>query len=280
MLVYRRRWPLAGEFAGGHCIGGSDRAEAVLGLPCGRSGQIGAQVRRHVVHDPLEAKPLKGATKPIRELAIGVNIEWLAGNRGALHDLTLNREHGAAARDLFLAFAQPVDAAKVRRDARQHIAEPTRDLEPRVALKEQLFAIGHLAAPFRRARDHLTGQLPVPYCAHAGRPLAARWFELRVQAQRRVGISCGRACRGSPRMRVPRPRARIAAEGNCDEWVDLRDPIRGAPPSSSRSARRRRWTWPVDRVSALCVWIVSARKLRKRPRPDVAHSQSSRVYYA
>src|SRR5271167_4234547 len=97
--------------------GGGDRADAVLGLPCGRSGQIGAQVRRHVVHDPLEAKPLKGATKPIRELAIRVNIEWLAGNRRALRDLTLNREHGAAARDLFLAFAQPVDAAKVRRDA-------------------------------------------------------------------------------------------------------------------------------------------------------------------
>jgi hypothetical protein len=43
---------------------------AVLGLPCGRSGQIDAQIRRHVVHDPLAAKPLKGAAKPIRELAI------------------------------------------------------------------------------------------------------------------------------------------------------------------------------------------------------------------
>jgi hypothetical protein len=60
------------------------------------------------VHDPLETKPLKGATKPIRELAIGVKIERLAGNRGALHDLAFDREHGAAPRDLFLAFAQPV----------------------------------------------------------------------------------------------------------------------------------------------------------------------------
>ena len=76
-----------------------------MGLPCGRSGQIGAQVWRHVVHDPLEAKPLKGAPQPIRELAIDVKIERLAGNRGALHDLAFNREHGAAARDLFLAFA-------------------------------------------------------------------------------------------------------------------------------------------------------------------------------
>jgi len=83
--------------------GGGDRAEAVLGLPCGRSGQIGAQVRRHVVHDPLQAEPLKCATKPIRELAIGVKIERLAGDRGALHDLAFNGEHGAAARDLFLA---------------------------------------------------------------------------------------------------------------------------------------------------------------------------------
>jgi hypothetical protein len=33
----------------------------------------------------------------------------------------------------------------------------TRDLEPRVAVNEQLSAIGHLAAPFRRARDHLAG---------------------------------------------------------------------------------------------------------------------------
>jgi hypothetical protein len=85
------------------------------------------------VHDPLEAKPLKGATKPIRELAIGVKIERLACDRGALHDLAFNGKHGAAARDLFLAFAQPVDAAKVRRDARQHVTESTRDLEPRVA---------------------------------------------------------------------------------------------------------------------------------------------------
>ncbi len=68
-----------------------------------------------------------------------------------------NREHGAAARDLFLAFAQPVDAAKVRRDARQYVTEATRHLEPRVAVNEQLSAIGHLAAPFRRTRDHLAG---------------------------------------------------------------------------------------------------------------------------
>jgi hypothetical protein len=47
-------------------------------------------------------------------------------------------EHGAATRDLFLAFAQPIDVAKVRRDARQHVAESTRDLEPRVAVNEQL----------------------------------------------------------------------------------------------------------------------------------------------
>jgi len=114
------------------CRGG-DGAEAVLGPPSGRSGQIGAQVRRHVVHDPLEAKPLKGATKPIRELAIDVKIERLAGNRGALHDLAFDGEHGAAARDLVLAFAQPVDAAKVCRDARQHVTESARDLEPRVA---------------------------------------------------------------------------------------------------------------------------------------------------
>ena len=65
MLVYRRRWPLAAVSEA------STAPKAVLGLPCGRSGQIGAQVRRHVVHDPLEAKPLKGATKPIGELAIG-----------------------------------------------------------------------------------------------------------------------------------------------------------------------------------------------------------------
>ena len=35
------------------------------------------------MHDPLEAKPLKSATEPIRELAIGVKIERLAGNYGA-----------------------------------------------------------------------------------------------------------------------------------------------------------------------------------------------------
>ena len=76
-------WAAGGRFGCGCCVGGGDGAEAVLGLPSGRSGQIGAQVRRHVVHDPLEAKPLKGATKPIRELAIDVKIERLAGNRGA-----------------------------------------------------------------------------------------------------------------------------------------------------------------------------------------------------
>ena len=124
------------------------------------------QVRRHVVHDPLETKPLKGATKPIGELAISVKIERLAGNRGALHDFAFNGEHGAAARDLFLAFAQPVDAAKVSRDARQNVTESTRDFEPRVAVNEQLAAIGHLAAPFRRERDHLAGELPAPNCSH------------------------------------------------------------------------------------------------------------------
>ena len=64
--------------------------------------------------------------------------------RGALHDLAFDGEHGAATRDLFLAFAQPVDAAKVRGAARQHV-ESTRNLEPRVAVNEQLSAIGHLA---------------------------------------------------------------------------------------------------------------------------------------
>ena len=54
---------------------------------------------------------------------IGVKIERLAGNRGALHDLTFNGQHGASARDLLLAFAQPVRAPKVRRDARQHVGD-------------------------------------------------------------------------------------------------------------------------------------------------------------
>jgi hypothetical protein len=118
------------------------------------------------VHDSLETKPLEGATKPIRELAIDVKIERLAGDCGALHDFAFNGKHGAATRDLFLAFAQPVRAAKVRRDARQHVTESTRDLEPRVAVDEQLSAIGHLAASFRRTRDHLAGQLPAPNCSH------------------------------------------------------------------------------------------------------------------
>ena len=68
--------------------------------------------------------------------SIGVKIERLAGDRGALHDLAFNGEHGAAARDLFLAFAQPVRAAKIGRDTRQHVTESTRDLEPRVAVDE------------------------------------------------------------------------------------------------------------------------------------------------
>jgi hypothetical protein len=90
----------------------------------------------------------------------------LSQGKSTFHDLAFNGEHGAAARDLFLAFAQPVDATKVRRDARHHVTESTRDLEPRVAVNEQLSAIGHLAAPFRRARDHLAGQLPVRNRSH------------------------------------------------------------------------------------------------------------------
>jgi hypothetical protein len=88
-------------------------------------------------------------------VAIGVKIERLAGNGGALHDLAFNREHGATARDLFLAFTQPVDAAKVRHDARQYVAESTRDLESRVAVKPMAGSCS--AAPFRRTRDHLAG---------------------------------------------------------------------------------------------------------------------------
>jgi hypothetical protein len=34
------------------------------------------------------------------------------------------------------------------------------------AVNEQLSAIGLLAAPFRRARDHLAERLPVPNCSH------------------------------------------------------------------------------------------------------------------
>ena len=100
------------------------------------------------MHDPLEAKPLKSATEPIRELTIDVKIERLAGDCGALHDLAFNGEPGAAARDLFLAFAQPVDAAKVRRDARQHVTESTRDLEPRVASRNSCLPLVTLLRPF------------------------------------------------------------------------------------------------------------------------------------
>jgi general nucleoside transport system permease protein len=99
-------------------------AQLSLGAVSVFAEEIGAQVRRHVVHDPLEAKLLEGATKPIRELTIGVKIERLAGDRGAFHDLAFNGEHGAGAR-FFLAFAQPVDAAKVSRDTRKHVTELT-----------------------------------------------------------------------------------------------------------------------------------------------------------
>ena len=72
----------------------------------------------------------------------------MAGDRGALHDLAFDGEHGAAARDLFLAFAQPIDAAKVRRDARQHVTESTRDLEPRVASMNSCRPLVTLLRPF------------------------------------------------------------------------------------------------------------------------------------
>jgi hypothetical protein len=62
--------------------------------------------------------------------------------------------------------AQSVRAAKIRRDAGQHVTESTGDLEPRVTVNKQLSAIGHLAAPFRRTRDHLAGQLPAPNWSH------------------------------------------------------------------------------------------------------------------
>jgi hypothetical protein len=45
MLAYLRRWPLAAVPAADAVSRGGDRAEAVPGRPCGRSGQIGAQVR-------------------------------------------------------------------------------------------------------------------------------------------------------------------------------------------------------------------------------------------
>jgi hypothetical protein len=157
--------------AAGGRFGCSSRAEAVLGLPCGRNGQIGAQVGGHVVLDPPEAKPLENATEPIRELAIHLKIERQARNRGTLHHLALDGEHGAAARHLFLALTQPLDATEVRHDVGQHVAQSTRDLEPRIAFNEQLSAVGHLAAPFRRARDHiavqfLAVQFPALNCSH------------------------------------------------------------------------------------------------------------------
>ena len=52
-------------------------------------------------------------------------------------------------------------------------------------------------------------------------------------------------------LRIPRPRGGSPPKAIATGEVDLRDPIRrGAPPPSSRSARRRSWTWPADRVSA------------------------------
>ena len=107
---------------------------------------------------------------------IDVKIERLAGDRGALHDFAFNGEHGASARDLFLTFAQPVRAAKVRRDTRRHVTESTRHLEPRVAVKEQLFTIGHPATSLRRARDHLAERLPVPNCSHNS--IGSFWLHL------------------------------------------------------------------------------------------------------
>ena len=73
MLAYRRRWLLAAVPDADAAVSEAATApRSSLSVPCARSSQIGAQVRRHVVHDPLETKPLKGATKPIRELAIDV----------------------------------------------------------------------------------------------------------------------------------------------------------------------------------------------------------------
>jgi hypothetical protein len=68
---------------------------------------------------------------------------------------------------------QPVRAAKVRRDAREHVAKSTRDLKLRIAVNEQLSTIGHLAAPFGRTRDHLAGELPAPNCLHDKSALSA-----------------------------------------------------------------------------------------------------------
>jgi hypothetical protein len=118
------------------------------------------------VRDPPEAKPLESATEPIRELAIDLKIERQTRDRGTLHLLAFDGEHGAAARHLFLPLAQPLDATEVRHDARQHVAESTRDLEPRIAFDEQLSAVGQLAAPFRRARDHMAAELPALNCSN------------------------------------------------------------------------------------------------------------------
>ena len=78
----------------------------------------------------------KGATKPIRELAIDVKIERLAGDRRALHDLAFDGEHGAAARDLFWPSlsrsAPPRSVAMLASTSRNS----TRDFEPRVTVDE------------------------------------------------------------------------------------------------------------------------------------------------
>ena len=79
---------------------------------------------------------------------MNLKIERQARNRGTLHHLALDREHGAAARHLFLALAQPLDATEVRHDAGQHVAESTRDLEPRIAFDEQCRPLVTLLRPF------------------------------------------------------------------------------------------------------------------------------------
>jgi hypothetical protein len=65
-------------------------------------------------------REVTGKEKPGPNVRAPIALDASRSNRGALHDLAFNREHRAATGNLFLPFAQPVDATKVRRDARQH----------------------------------------------------------------------------------------------------------------------------------------------------------------
>ena len=130
-----------------------------------RPGEIIGQGLAAVVHRPrdtLKAKPLKAPAKPVRKLAIKVNVERLVAHRVAFHRFGHNRKRRRAPAKLALPLGQDVWAAQVGEDLFKHILEAPKLAERPSALPSRTKSRLPFVRALRCLRNRLSTGAIVP----------------------------------------------------------------------------------------------------------------------